>query len=158
MTVTQEWLKRFVAESLAIESIFREPTAEELSVTKAMIESDVVTVADLEALVEVYQPGNVLRRGRGQDVVIGGRLAPAGGPGMELALTALLLQQAQDNGLYDPWGIHVAYECLHPFTDGNGRSGRALWAHMMHRLGQLRPDRLFLQHFYYQTLHHHNSI
>ena len=45
-----------------------------------------------------------------------------------------------------------AYEMLHPFMDGNGRSGRALWAWMMLRLGQDPFALLFLHRFYYQTL------
>lgn len=46
-----------------------------------------------------------------------------------------------------PWEVHIAYEMLHPFTDGNGRSGRMLWA------WQMRNFPLdFLHTFYYQTL------
>lgn len=56
-------------------------------------------------------------------------------------------------GLHDdPWKMHVAFEKLHPFMDGNGRTGRALWAWHMKQLG-LDPFALsFLHRFYYQTL------
>ena len=56
-------------------------------------------------------------------------------------------------GLYDnPWKMHVDFETLHPFMDGNGRTGRALWAWHMRRL-DLDPFALsFLHRFYYQTL------
>jgi hypothetical protein len=30
-----------------------------------------------------------------------------------------------------PYPAHIRYEKLHPFMDGNGRSGRAIWALMM---------------------------
>src|SRR5215470_3568331 len=33
---------------------------------------------------------------------------------------------------------HVRYETLHPYTDGNGRSGRAVWLWHMTLLGQQR--------------------
>jgi len=43
--------------------------------------------------------------------------------------------------------VHLDYEHLHPFTDGNGRSARMLWAWQMREfpLG-------FLHTFYYQAL------
>ena len=36
-----------------------------------------------------------------------------------------------------PWSLYVDFEVLHPFLDGNGRAGRALWAWQMLRF---RPD------------------
>ena len=46
--------------------------------------------------------------------------------------------------------LHCRYESLHPFTDGNGRSGRALWLWMM---GGIEEAPLgFLHTWYYQSL------
>ena len=49
------------------------------------------------------------------------------------------------------WQTHNDYENLHPFTDGNGRSGRMLWAWQM-RNDDDAMARGFLHTFYYQTL------
>lgn len=61
--------------------------------------------------------------------------------------------------MIDPYVVHHAYESLHAYTDGNGRSGRALWLWGMRRLyrGQtLKFDRVlrigFLHCWYYQSL------
>lgn len=50
-----------------------------------------------------------------------------------------------------PYDVHQQYETLHPFTDGNGRSGRALWLWQMIRDGQ-RAQLGFLHTWYYQSL------
>ena len=42
-----------------------------------------------------------------------------------------LLEQI-NAGMLDAWTAHCEYEALHPFTDGNGRSGRAIWLWLMH--------------------------
>lgn len=70
--------------------------------------------------------------------------------GAEPTLEKLLDEKAH------PYHIHVDYENLHPFTDGNGRSGRALWLRRMKDLGEnsfyQALDLGFLHTFYYQTL------
>lgn len=140
-------LKEFVAESNRIEGILREPSQDELIATRNFINKTFLTVADFEELVAVYAPGHRLRDERGLDVRVGNYIAPPGGPAIRAGLEAIIAMTADK--IKDAWEVHCDYERLHPFTDGNGRSGRALWLWMMPEapLG-------FLHHFYYQTLQH----
>jgi hypothetical protein len=108
-----------------------------------------VTVDDMVQFVSVYQPNARLRNKPGLNVRVGDHIAPPGGPEIPEALADIL----RDEGIQGPYRIHCRYETLHPFTDGNGRSGRALWAWMMVR-HDIWPGLLigFLHAFYYQTL------
>jgi hypothetical protein len=137
----------FVIESNKIEGIFRKPTEEEIEEHDRFVGLQFVSVWDLERFVSVYQPGAVIRDSKGLDVIVGNYIPPKGTPNM-----SRLVQSILDNSEYKtPHEVHVEYETLHPFTDGNGRSGRALWAwHMMKTVGNYKLG--FLHTFYYQTL------
>ncbi len=137
-------LQDFVNESNRIEGIQRGCTPEELDAHRAFVSLVKPTVADLQALVSILQPGAVLRDKAGRDVRVGSYYPPRGGPDIKRKLGHLLLTIGERT----PYSAHCAYEALHPFTDGNGRSGRALWLWMM----QGRAPLGFLHTFYYQTL------
>lgn len=141
-------LIRFVRESNQIEGILRHPTSEEVDATDRFIRLNAPVVSDIEDLVEVYQPEAKLRLSPGMNVRVGRHIAPPGGPEIGARLAALL----ENLGMSDPWETHVGYETLHPFTDGNGRSGRALWAWQMCARHDHGLELGFLHRFYYQTL------
>lgn len=149
------WLRRFVAESNRIEGILREPTQQEMDATAAFLMLTEPTVLSLCELVSVFQPGNRIRDIPGLNVRVGEHVAPAGGPDIPVRLAEIVHAAAEIGS--DPHSIHCEYETLHPFTDGNGRTGRALWLWMMLNRGSVRDRAMatelgFLHTFYYQTL------
>jgi hypothetical protein len=149
---TGEWMNEvnsskteidFIRESNRIEGIFREPTKEEIEEFKRFMALEKVTIEDMKTFVSVYQPNARLRDVIGYDVRVGNYIAPRGGADIYYALQRILEEVPNTNA----FNTHIQYEKLHPFTDGNGRSGRMLWAWKMKRL-----DLGFLHMFYYQTL------
>ena len=139
----------FIRESNRIEGIEREPTDAEVQQHYDFLSLPSVDVPDLERFVSVVADAP-LRERVGMDVCVGSHRPPAGHPHIRGQL-GIILSEVHDRRL-TPYEAHVRYELLHPFMDGNGRSGRVLWAWQMTRAG-LDPFSLpFLHRFYYQTL------
>jgi hypothetical protein len=143
----------FVRESNRIESINRDPLPAEIAAhEKLLTYSEPLSIAHLVEFVSVIQPDATLRDRPGLDVYVGGHKPIAGGPSVVQRLEHLLTHV--NTGWTSPFSTHCSYENLHPFTDGNGRSGRALWLWQMQRAGGLGAalEMGFLRLFYYQTL------
>lgn len=133
----------FIRESNRIEGILRDPTDAEIAEYHRFMALPIVTVEDLQQFVKVYQPGAYLREREWQNVRVGDHVAPQGGP--EIRPRLALILGGMDK--LSPYNVHRKYEVLHPFIDGNGRSGRMLW------MWQMREAPLgFLHTFYYQAL------
>lgn len=142
-------LINFVKESNSIEGINREPLEEEIAAHTKFLDLDEIKVADLCGFVKVVA-NRSLRVNYGDDVYVGGHIPPSGGPVIEKKLEALLVDIQTD--VLNSYNAHVKYELLHPFMDGNGRSGRVLWA--WHRMREgFNPFSLSFMHtWYYQSL------
>jgi len=146
MTITD-----FVIESNRIEGIERasdDPQlAAEIEATNRFVSWPWLTVASLEEFVSVCTGGRAqLRRAVGMNVRVGNHIAPLGGPEIETRLQVIL--DTQRTRCHSALETHCLYEDLHPFTDGNGRSGRVLW---LWQHGGNAPIG-FLHEFYYRTL------
>lgn len=142
----------FIEESNAIEGINRTPTKQEMAAAEKFINLRDVTISDLEAFVSACAPGHVLRRKPHHNVTVGNHMPPPGGISIAYKLQEILNDMDNDESPAGAYKTHVAYELLHPFTDGNGRSGRILWIWQMNRwLGKL-PSLSFLRSFYYSAL------
>jgi Fic family protein len=149
--VSEKALIAFVRESNMIEGILRDPTDAEIAATErfmALFQVHATTLGDFQSVVA---PGKPLRECEGMDVRVGNYIAPPGGPNIVRRLQAICRRA---NSGEHPWKVHCAFETLHPYLDGNGRTGRALWAWQMYGRGH-NPFALgFLHRFYYQTLEH----
>lgn len=144
-------LTMFIRESNRIEGIFRPVMEREYDAHARFLDLPIPTIENMSFFVAMVAPTHVLRSAFGINVRVGSHVPPPGGPAIRDALDNLL-KRANDGAT--PHAIHCAYEALHPFTDGNGRSGRALWLWMMKQHGRLDEalERGFLHSFYYQTL------
>jgi hypothetical protein len=142
-------LTAFIRESNLIEGIERDPTAEELAAATEFMGEFELNIPVLNRLQRVFAPNKQIRDQTGLDVRVGDYIAPPGGPNIRRRLEAIL---GRANLGDDPWSVHVAYETLHPYMDGNGRTGRMIWAWQMHGLERNPFTLPFLHRFYYQTL------
>ena len=108
-----------------------------------------ITIPKLASFVSIIQPGAKLRLNPGDRVMIGGRECPP--PSRIEGLLGNLLADVSEEKL-SSYEAHCRYEMIHPFMDGNGRSGRALWLWIWANQEKRLVPNSFLHQFYYQTL------
>ncbi len=141
-------IMKFVRESNLIEGIDRAPTDEELAAHETLLRLPSISAAALGDFQCIVAPGKPLRERPGMNVRVGNYIAPDGGPNIVKRLQKIC-RDAHGGPI---WKTHVQFERLHPYMDGNGRTGRALWLWMMNRGGHSPFGLTFLHRFYYKTL------
>lgn len=140
-------LTDFVTESWAIEGIPLDAAETErmVAIHADFLSRGYVNADDVVRLALRICPHAYLRYGYGMNVTVGTHMSPPGGPGIFNELAGLLSEAHE----ITPYELHERFECLHPFMDGNGRTGRLLW--LWRRGGKmLAPS--FLQQWYYDSL------
>jgi len=143
------FLRGFVRESNRIEGILREPQTSELTAHRTLLALDSIQINDVSNFVNAVA-GAPLRDKFGMNVQVGQHLPPKGGPQIVESFRVILMDMHRSE--HSPWETHNIYETLHPYMDGNGRSGRALWLWQMVRDRNRLYELGFLHAFYYQTL------
>ena len=146
--IDEQRLREFIRESNHIEGIDREPTQFEIGTATRFLKQASVTVGMMEEAVARFELGARLRERAGMDVRVGNHIAPPGGPEIRMRLENLLTHMHK----HAPHAVHCSYEELHPFVDGNGRSGRLLWLWMMVKKDGGIPPLGFLHTWYYSSL------
>lgn len=100
-----------------------------------------------------FNDWGALRDKEGMNVSVGGDLRPYGGEYIRKELGLILLRAMNGSGIFrQPFCIHKTFEELHPFMDGNGRAGRAIWLWQMVNQHNYDLSRGFLHEWYYQSL------
>ena len=150
--ITDKELFDFVKESNSIENIIRNPFDQELKEHERFMNLDQMSVEEIESFVKVHEPNALLRDKYGLSVRIGSYYPKRGCPEIRYDLERII------NSHVNAYEMHIQYEKLHPFTDGNGRSGRALWAWKMIKDKKEIVSGSFLRTFYYQTLQHYSEL
>jgi len=148
-------LYRFAQESNEIEGIKDELShvRHKKALVKFITQPE-IKVVDLCTFVKTIEPRVVLRQHDYQAVYI------ANQQGLRGTLVTLALEDLLEriqNKQINCFQAHMEYETIHPFTDGNGRSGRALWLwqHIKH---DVWPNLSFKHAFYYETFEFYRQI
>lgn len=143
-------LGKFLDESNMIEGITKPLSLQEFMNAALFLASEVIRVDLLRNYLNIIQPDARLRSlPTDPNVCIGNHKPPLSGPAVHADFMAIL-EGAHDGD--DPQEIHIRYEKLHPFTDGNGRTGRLIWLWQMIHHHDYDGRNGFLIQWYYSSL------
>jgi hypothetical protein len=119
------WVREFVRFSNRMTGILREPTPAEIGAHRGLLAANSLSVENLEVFVQHVAPGTGWRMRTSEDA----RRGADAGPRQDLE-TIVRAARAQRASAAE---VHRLYQLLRPFTDANGRCGRALWMWQMMR-------------------------
>jgi hypothetical protein len=123
-----DWVPQFVRASNRLAGITREPTVAEISAHRGLLAANRLRVENLEQFVRHVAGGAHLRD---PDSDRGGK---------KLRSDLAIIVEAAKARAASPARLHRLYGMLHPFTDGNGRCGRALLMWQVMRAAQPAPQ------------------
>ena len=138
-------LREFAEESNRISGAFAASASAMYEALDELLGKAHITADDLTD----FNDHGYLRDIVGLDVRIGDYIPPPGGSKVVLQLDYIMEKVEKRN---DPMSIHIAFEKLHPYTGGNGRTGRALWLWQMDNQRNYDMEQGFLHTWYYQSL------
>jgi hypothetical protein len=123
-----DWVPDFVRISNRMAGIDREPTSSEISAHRGLLAANALRVENLEMFVHHVAEGARVRDDRSPD-----EEAPSAA---EIKADLATIVLAAQKRATSPQRLHRIYTMLSPFTDGNGRCGRALLMWQIMRAGE----------------------
>jgi len=159
VAITRNIIK-FIEESNKIERISEFDVKEQFEAYESFFRLPEITSHDIVNLAEIlhesssdkYASRHVPKiRGEGMSVRVGNHHPMRGGKKLKRRYQELLRYINLHQHSKIAYEVHKEYETLHPLTDCNGRTGRAIWAWLMLKDGY-DFSLGFLHKWYYQSL------
>ncbi len=164
--VMSDKLNNLIEESNSIEGIYSYGREEQYEAYINFLNLDKITIEDIVSFAKRLNETSFtssslrvpeFRDKKGMDVTVG-KHKPIEGGSHVIDMMKLLLNRInmQNDSMY-AFRLHMEYEHIHPLTDGNGRTGRAIWAWLM-----IKDDYDFglgfLHKWYYQSLEYYRNL